>query len=183
MILALEGISAVGKSGVAAILADALDLPIFCDPVRHRLLGTLTRREMFLTGNQCNVTLSELASVLSVDVILDRWCLSSYVYDLWKDPSLKSLYTEELLGIYLGAPAAIYLLRLDPTLAFERMRARDVGPVYTLEDLEELDRRFADAAELWSGLGGSVNVVDSTDVEAAASEVIRIWRSNYDPSY
>jgi len=169
VIFALEGISAVGKSSVAGVLEDA-GLPVFRDPVRHGLLGDLNRRELFLAGNQCGLTLAHFAPVL--DFVADRWCLSSFVYDVWGDVTLDGAYLTRLLPIYARTPARVYLLRVDPDLAYRRMLDRAVGPTYSREQLHALDRGFSRAAEVWAGLGGHVREVDATDVPAAAAIVL-----------
>lgn len=170
MIYALEGISAVGKTSLCEGASAAFSLPVYSDPVRHGLLGDLTRRDLFLTGNQCHVTLSSISRL--VDVVSDRWCLSSYVYDCWGDPTLGGVYRQTLLPLYVTAAVRTYLLRVDPELAHRRMLERAQGPTYTLQQLQTLDVAFLEASEVWRSLGGHVLVVDSTDVSWASQVVL-----------
>jgi len=176
MILALEGISAVGKSSIATALSRAFGFDVYQDQVRHGILGELSRREMYLTGNQCGLDLSFFSGLL--DFVADRWCLSSYVYDTWGDVSLEGAYVTQLLPMYVRASSRVYLLRLDPELALSRMLKRSaraeraVGPSYSLQQLRDLDVGFSRAARIWGDLGGCVLEVDATDVAAAARVVI-----------
>lgn len=169
MLLALEGISAVGKSSVARILSERLILPVYSDSVRHGLLGSLVRRELYLTGNAVNAALADISRLF--DLILDRWCLSSYVYDVWRDPGFEPNYSGILLPRYVKAEALVYLLRIDVALADRRLTDRAVGPYYTRSELAELDELFCKAAVEWVRLGGHVLEVDATDPAEAARRI------------
>lgn len=165
MLFALEGITAVGKSSVARVL-ESDGLLVYADAVRHGLLGPLSAREMWIAGNQCNLSLAALAAL--GDYVADRWCLSSFVYDTWRaGGDTDELRYETLLPLYAAAPARVYLLRAPAHLAYTRMLKRAVGPSYSLQDLEQLDRRFLSAVSLWNNFGGDIVVVDSSDVEVA----------------
>lgn len=169
MIYVFEGMEGVGKSTIAEAFALESRLPLFVAPDRHmpRAAGR-SSRDWRILGTQINLDVAEFATM--TDFVVDRWCLSSMVYDFLRGESEPD---EVFQDIASSVDATIYVFDTDPEVALARILIRDGNPrQIEIDHLEAVRDRYLEVSTQWNGWGGFAAVVDATDLDALADRLV-----------
>lgn len=164
MIYVFEGIEGAGKSTFAFCFAESLGLPVIKDPESGL---SRTPEQWRSLGGQFNTDVAAFSRVF--DFVVDRWALSSMVYDY-----LRGAYAGDAVHARLAAAidARVFVIDVETDIAMERIIARDGNSRrITLDELEARRARYLDVAELWNRWGGQALVLDGTEEEALWSQV------------
>ena len=154
MIYVFEGIEGAGKTTAARRYAESNGLKVFVDPSRHmpRVEGR-TAAEWKLLGNQTNLHVASFAMI--ADFVVDRWALSSMVYDSMRGDCLPDKFYQEIAA---ETPAIVFVLDISPTTALERLREKHDPRNIDLQYLESAAVRYLHAADKWDRWGGDCRV-------------------------
>lgn len=186
MIIILEGADAVGKSTITKALEEHFismnkAVRILQEPgsnavgqvirpiVKNGHISELTALLLFSASN--NETLNILAkdNTDNVVYIVDRSVFSTIVYQHSTDPNfynIKDAITHEFVRRTLNLDAHIFVLSVDPNLAYQRIVERDETDRYESANITEITRRHAEYKALAYrhnlALIDSSNSVDTT---------------------
>lgn len=164
MIIILEGADAVGKSTITKALEEHFismnkAVRILQEPgsnavgqvirpiVKNGHISELTALLLFSASN--NETLNILAkdNTDNVVYIVDRSVFSTIVYQHSTDPSfynIKDAITHEFVRRTLNLDAHIFVLSVDPNLAYQRIVERAETDRYESANITEITRRHAE---------------------------------------
>lgn len=164
MIIILEGADAVGKSTITKALEEHFismnkAVRILQEPgsnavgqvirpiVKNGHISELTALLLFSASN--NETLNILAkdNTDNVVYIVDRSVFSTIVYQHSTDPSfynIKDAITHEFVRRTLNLDSHIFVLSIDPNLAYQRIVERAETDRYESANITEISRRHAE---------------------------------------
>ena len=181
MIIILEGADAVGKSTITKALEEHFismnkAVRILQEPgsnvvgqvvrpiVKNGNISELTALLLFSASN--NETLNILAkdNTDNVVYIVDRSVFSTIVYQHSSDPNfynIKDAITHEFVRRTLNLDAHIFVLSVDPNLAYQRIVERAETDRYESANITEISRRHAEYKAL--AYRHNLSLIDSSN--------------------